>query len=60
MKQIEVTIGPDGSVKIETSGYSDSSCEEATSELEKTLGITRVRLDKAERFESSHARVRQR
>lgn len=36
-KQVRVTIGPDGKVKFEADGFVGSSCEEATSFLEKAF-----------------------
>ena len=37
-KTIQVTITPKGETKIETTGFSGSSCQDATRELEKALG----------------------
>ena len=37
-KTIEITITPKGETKISTSGFSGSSCQDATRELEKALG----------------------
>lgn len=38
MKEIKVTISPDGKIKIETKGFVGKECVEATKELEKALG----------------------
>ncbi len=38
MKTIEVVVGKDGSIQIETKGFSGAECEKATAELEKALG----------------------
>ena len=38
MKTIEVIVGPDGSLKIESVGFQGSDCEKATAFLEKALG----------------------
>ena len=38
-KKIEITVTPDGSVSIKTTGFTGSSCREATRELEKALGL---------------------
>lgn len=39
-KVIQVTVTPKGETKIETTGFSGSSCQDATRELEKALGAT--------------------
>ncbi len=39
-KRIEVTVSPEGSVSIKTTGYSGSSCRDATRELERALGLS--------------------
>ena len=39
MKTITLTANPDGTVKIETTGYAGSECQQATKELEKMLGM---------------------
>ena len=36
---IEVTIGTDGSTRIETKGFAGSSCRAASQFLEKALGL---------------------
>ena len=38
-KKIEITVTPEGSVSIKTTGFTGSSCREATRELEKALGL---------------------
>ena len=38
-KKIEITVRPDGSTSIKTTGFTGSSCREATRELEKALGL---------------------
>ena len=38
MKQIEITISPKGEVKVQTSGFAGTSCQQATEEFERTLG----------------------
>jgi len=38
-KTIQITVSPKGETKIETSGFSGSSCQDATRELEKALGV---------------------
>ena len=39
-KKIEITVRPDGSVSIKTTGFTGSSCREATRELERALGMS--------------------
>ena len=39
-KKIEITVTPDGSVSIKTTGFTGSSCREATRELERALGMS--------------------
>lgn len=38
MKTIKIHIQKDGSVKIETNGFTGQACEDATKALEKALG----------------------
>jgi hypothetical protein len=38
MKRIEITISPTGDSRIETSGFSGPSCQEASRFLEQALG----------------------
>jgi hypothetical protein len=37
-KMIHIVVDPKGGTKIETTGYTGSSCQDATRELEKALG----------------------
>jgi hypothetical protein len=39
-KTIQITISPKGETKIETTGFSGSSCQDATRALEAALGAT--------------------
>jgi hypothetical protein len=39
-KTIQITVSPTGETKIETAGFSGSSCQDATRELERALGVT--------------------
>ena len=39
-KKIEITVTPDGSVSIKTTGFTGSSCRDATRELERALGMS--------------------
>lgn len=37
-KTIEITVTPQGSVSIKTSGFTGGSCRDATRDLERALG----------------------
>jgi hypothetical protein len=39
-KRIEITVSPEGAVSIKTSGYSGSSCRDATRDIERALGVS--------------------
>ncbi len=38
-KRIEITVSPEGATSIKTSGFSGSSCKDATRDLERALGV---------------------
>lgn len=38
-KTIEITISPEGTTSIKTSGFTGGSCRDATRDLERALGI---------------------
>ena len=38
-KTIEITVSPEGATSIKTSGFTGSSCRDATRELEQALGV---------------------
>ena len=38
-KRIEITVSPDGATSIKTSGFTGSSCRDATRDLERALGL---------------------
>jgi hypothetical protein len=38
-KTIEITVSPEGATSIKTSGFTGSSCRDATRDLERALGI---------------------
>jgi hypothetical protein len=38
-KTIEITVTPEGATSIKTSGFTGSSCRDATRELERALGL---------------------
>ena len=48
MKAINVTIQPDGSVKIESTGFQGSACALATREIERALGVATSDVKKPE------------
>lgn len=56
-KTVEVTISPDGEIKIEAVGYSGAECEQATAALEKALGIAHDRMAKPERYQQGQTQV---
>ena len=39
-KTIEITVSPEGATSIKTSGFTGSSCRDATRELERALGLS--------------------
>jgi hypothetical protein len=39
-KRIEITVSPEGATSIKTSGFTGSSCKDATRELERALGVS--------------------
>lgn len=53
MKQIAIEFKPDGSVKIEASGFTGQACEKFTAELEKELGTVTERKKKPEYYQQS-------
>lgn len=50
MKQVKITIHPDGKVEINADGYTGSTCVERTKELLKFLGDTVTKIDKPEMY----------
>jgi len=49
-KTITITVAPDGKTKIETHGYTGSTCREASRFLEDALGVGTVERLKTEYF----------
>lgn len=39
-RTIEITVSPEGATTIKTSGFTGSSCKDATQELERALGMS--------------------
>jgi hypothetical protein len=38
-KNIEITVSPEGAVSIKTTGFTGSSCRDATRDIERALGV---------------------
>jgi hypothetical protein len=38
-KKIEITVSPEGTVSIKTSGFTGGSCRDATRDIEQALGL---------------------
>ena len=38
-KKIEITVSPEGATSIKTTGFTGSSCKDATRDLERALGV---------------------
>lgn len=38
-KKIEITVSPEGTTSIKTSGFIGAPCKDATRELERALGV---------------------
>jgi hypothetical protein len=38
-QRIEITVSPEGAVSIKTTGFTGSSCRDATKAIEKALGV---------------------
>jgi hypothetical protein len=38
-KRIEITVSPEGATSIKTSGFTGSSCRDATRDIERALGV---------------------
>jgi len=41
-KRIEITVSPEGAKSIKTTGFTGSSCKEATRDLERALGVSGI------------------
>jgi hypothetical protein len=57
-KVIEVVVSPTGESRIETRGYSGSTCREATEALERALGTRSQEQLKPEFYESEQIQQR--
>ena len=38
-KKIEITVSPEGATSIKTTGFTGSTCRDATRDLERALGV---------------------
>jgi len=54
MPVIQVTVHPDGTVRVETRGFVGSACQHASQALETALGVTQSETLTAEFFQTSH------
>lgn len=50
MKQIIVSISPDGESKVEATGFGNSSCKQATKPIEEALGAVQGVANKPEAY----------
>jgi hypothetical protein len=39
-KRIEITVSPEGATSIKTTGFTGSSCKDATRDIERALGVS--------------------
>lgn len=39
-KRIEITVSPEGTTSIKTSGFTGGSCRDATRDIERALGVS--------------------
>ncbi|MFN7141721.1 MAG: DUF2997 domain-containing protein, partial [Limisphaerales bacterium] len=60
MKQIEVTVLPDGSIQIDAVGFKGSDCEQATRFLEEALGVVAAKQKKPEFHQQNITKTQQR
>ncbi|MDF2720708.1 MAG: hypothetical protein K0Q59_383 [Paenibacillus sp.] len=57
MKQIIITVGPDGAVSIEAQNYKGNECEEATRPFEEALGQVTNKKRKPEYYAAEQRKV---
>lgn len=50
VEQIEITIGSDGKVRLQTTGFSGEDCLEATREIEELLGNQILKREETSEF----------
>ena len=53
MKTIEITISPQGEIRVETKGFAGASCQEASRFIENALGEMLSDQPTAERYQVS-------
>jgi len=59
MKVIEVVISPKGETEVKTSGYSGSSCQQASKFVEDALGVRSSETKTSEFHQSSQSQQQQ-
>ena len=59
MKTIEITVSPKGETKIETKGFTGSSCREASRNLERALGLAQSDAPTAEFYQPQPVQTQQ-
>jgi Protein of unknown function (DUF2997) len=58
-RSIEVTIAPDGGIKIDAVGFKGADCERATRFLEQALGVSQQTQRKPEYHQSTRRQNQQ-
>lgn len=51
MRQITITVGSDGNIEIEKSGFKGKACEKVGIEIEKALGLVKITKKKPEYYQ---------
>ncbi|TWU62514.1 DUF2997 domain-containing protein [Crateriforma conspicua] len=59
MKTIEITVAPDGSVRLQTHGFVGRDCQEASRFLRQTLGKAVGETKTAEFFQTNTTQAQQ-
>ena len=54
-QELEISITPEGEVKIEVKGIKGSSCVDATKEIEEALGVVKDREHTSEFYQQEQA-----
>ena len=54
-RRIEITVSPEGTVSIKTTGFQGGSCKDATRDLERALGVANSEQHTPEYFEHGSA-----
>ena len=60
-KKIEITVSPEGATSIKTTGFTGSSCKDATRDLERALGVADREILQPEYFQqqASQSQIQQ-